>query len=98
LRWFHQVGNEEVLSRSSVLPIKIIIGSKRLWLFGDLSMMTDDRLPLHLLDWKAKHGKRSRGRPRKDLNDVYDEDAEEKLSRTGNTVDNMKDMAADLKR
>ena len=60
--------------------------------------MTDDRLPYYLLDWKIKHGKRSRGRPRKDLNDVYIEDAEEKLNRTGITVDNMKDMAADRKR
>jgi hypothetical protein len=60
--------------------------------------MTDDRLPYYLLDWKPKHGKRSRGRPRKDLNDVYCEDAEEKMNRTGITVDIMKNLAADRKR
>ena len=98
VRWFHRVRNEEVLKRASVLPIKQIIGSKRLRWFGHVSRMPEDRLPYYLLDWKPKHGKRSRGRPRKHLNDVYIDDAEEKLNRTGITVDNLKGMAADRKR
>ena len=77
VRWFHRVRNEEVLNRASVLPIKQIIGSKRLRWFGHVSRMADDRLPYYLLDWKPKHRKQSRGRPRKDLNDVYIEDAVE---------------------
>jgi hypothetical protein len=80
------------------MPIKETIGSERLRWFGHVSSMTDDRLPYYLLDWKPRHGKRSRRRPRKDLNDFYIEDAEEKLNRTGMTVDNMKEMAADRKR
>ena len=46
---------------------------------------------------EAKHGKRSKGRPRKNLHDVYVEDAEEKLDRSGVTVDNIEGMAADHK-
>ena len=67
VRWFHRVRNEEVLNRASVLPIKQIIGSKRLQWFGHVSRMTDDPLPYYLLDWKPKHRKRSRGRPRKNI-------------------------------
>jgi hypothetical protein len=87
-----------LLNRALVLPIKQINGSKRLRWFGHVSTKTNDRLPYYLLDWKPEHGKRSRGRTRKDLNDVYIEVAEEKLNRIGITVDNMKDMAADRKR
>ena len=98
MRWFHRVRNEEVLNRASIQPIKQLIGSKRLRWFGHVSRMPEDRLPYYLLDWKPKHGRRSRGRPRKHLNDVYIEDIEERLNRSGITVENMKDMATDRKR
>jgi hypothetical protein len=42
--------------------------------------MSEDGLPYYPLNWKPKHGKRSRGRH---LNDImYIEDAEEKLKRS----------------
>ena len=48
-----------------------------------------------LLDWKPKHGKRSRGRPRKRLNDVYIEDAELRMNHSGITIDRMTSTASD---
>ena len=59
--------------------------------------MPENRLPNYPLDWKPKHGKRSRGRPRKTLNDVYIEDAEKRLDRSGLSIDCMKLLAADRK-
>ena len=59
--------------------------------------MPEDRLPNYLLEWKPKHGKRSRGRPRKSLNDVFIEDAEQRLDRNGLTIDCMRRLAADRK-
>ena len=87
-----------MLNRASIQCIKQLIGSKRLRWFGHVSRLPEDRLPYYQLDWKPKHGKRSRGRPRKHLNDVYIEDTEERLNRSGITVENMKDMATDRKR
>ena len=59
--------------------------------------MPEDQLPNYLLEWKPKHGKRSRGRPRKSLNDVFIEDAEQRLDRNGLTIDCFKRLAADRK-
>ena len=59
--------------------------------------MPEDRLPYYLLEWKSKHGKRSRGRPRKSLNDVFIEDAEQRLDRNGLTIDCMRRLAAHRK-
>ena len=59
--------------------------------------MPEDRLLYYLLEWKSKHGKRSRGRPRKSLNDVFIEDAEQRLDRNGLTIDCMRRLAADRK-
>jgi hypothetical protein len=59
--------------------------------------MPEDRLPKYLLYWKPKHGKRSRGWPRKSLNDVYIEDAEKRLDHNGLTIDCIKRLAADRK-
>ena len=97
MRWFHRVKNEEVLERASISALTDIIVTKRLRWFGHVSRMPEDRLPNYLLDWKPKHGKRSRGRPRKSLNDVYIEDAEKRLDRNGLTIDCIKRLAADRK-
>ena len=98
MRWFHRVRNDDVLERASICSLEDIIGSKRLRWFGHVSRMPEERLPLYLLDWKPKHGKRSRGRPRKSLNDVYIEDAENRMNRSGLTIDGMKSMASDRKK
>ena len=44
-----------------------------------VSRISEDQLPNYLLEWKPKHGKRSRlkRRPRKILNDVFIEDSEQ---------------------
>ena len=46
---------------------------------------------------EAQPWKRSRGKPRKILNDVYIEDAEKRLNVNGLSVDCMKWLAADRK-
>ena len=97
VRWFHRVKNEDVLERASISALTDIIVTKRLRWFGHVSRMPEDRLPNYLLDRKPKHGKRSRGRPRKSLNDVYIEDAEKRLDRNGLTIDCIKRLAADRK-
>jgi hypothetical protein len=97
VRWFHRVRNEEVLNRASELPIKQIIGSKRLRWFGHVSRMADDRLPYYLLDWKPKHRKRSRLEV--DQGKISMMFTLKMLwNRTGITVDNMKGIHADRKR
>ena len=97
VRWFHRVRNEDVLRRASITALTDIIATKRLRWFGHVSRMPEDRLPNYLLEWKPKHGKRSRGRPRKSLNDVFIEDAEQRLDRNGLTIDCMRRLAADRK-
>ena len=97
VRWFHRVRNEDVLERASISALTDIIATQRLRWFGHVSRMPEDRLPNYLLDWKPKHGKRSRGRPRTALNDVYIEDAEKRLNLSGLSIDCMKLLAADRK-
>ena len=83
--------------QSTIISLADIIGSKRLRWFGHVSRMPEQRLPVYLLDWKPKHGKRSRGRPRKSLNDAFIEDAEKRMNRSGLTIDGMKSLASDRK-
>ena len=97
VRWFHRKRNEEVLERAAISTLADIVTTKRLRWFGHVSRMPEDRLPKYLLHWKPKHGKRSRGRPRKSLNDVYVEDAECRLERSGLTIDSMMELAANRK-
>ena len=97
VRWFHRKRNEEVLEKASISALADIVTTKCLRWFGHVSRMPEDRLPRYLLDWKPKHGKRSRGRPRKSLNDVYVDDAENRLGYAGITIDSMKELAADRK-
>ena len=50
----------DVLRRASITALTDIITTKRLRWFGHVSRMLEDRLPNYLLEWKPKHGKRSR--------------------------------------
>ena len=97
MRWFHRKRNEEVLEKAAISTLADIVTTQRLRWFGHVSRMPEDRLPKYLLDWTPKHGKRSRGRPRKSLNDVYIEDAERRLDCSNLTIDNMKELAANRK-
>ena len=97
--WFHRLRNEDVLRRASIsAPADmILIATKRLHWFGHVSRMPKDRLPNYLLEWKPKHGRRSRGRPRKSLKHVFIEDAEQRLDLNELTIDCMRRLAADRK-
>ena len=75
IKWYHKVKNEDVLSRASMHNIDVFISALRLRWYGHVVRMPEHRLPKYLLDWKPKHGKRSRGRPRKTWMDCVREDA-----------------------
>ena len=69
----------------------------RLRWYGHVIRMPDKRLPKYLISWTPRHGKRSRGRPRKSWLNCVKEDA---ASFTGNakiTLPNMENMALDRK-
>ena len=59
------------------LPLRRASITKRLRWFGHVSRMPEHRLPNYLLEWKPKHGKRSRGRPRKSLDYIFIENDEQ---------------------
>ena len=79
------------------LPFPGLAKPFRLWTtelnFSSHENIGVDRLPQYLLDCKPKHGKRSRDRPRKRLNDVYIEDAELRMNHS--LIDRMMSMATD---
>ena len=64
VRYFHHVTNEEILRRTSLLRIRMMIGIRRLRWYGHVVRMPDGRLQKYLLDWQPRHGKRSAGAQR----------------------------------
>ena len=81
LRWilrikrYHRTRNADVLERARINPIETYVGANRLRWFGHVSRMPDTRMPKYLLKWTPTHGKRSRGRPRKNWMNCVLEDA-----------------------
>ena len=69
------MSNAEVLNRAKIKPVDVFIRAARLRWFGHVVRMPDDRIPKYLLDWVPRHGKRSRGRPRKSWKSCVLEDA-----------------------
>ena len=65
IRWLNRFRNTEVLECAKINPVETYIGANRLCWFGQFTRMPDTRLPKHLLNWTPAHGRRSRGRPRK---------------------------------
>ena len=65
----------DVLERARINPIETFVGANRLRWFGHVSRMPETRTPKYLLDWKPAHGKRSRGRPRRNWHQCVLEDA-----------------------
>ena len=75
IRWNYFVSNAEVLKRANIALVDVYIREARLrWLFH-LVRMPEERVPNYLLDWIPMHGKRSRGRPRKNWLSCVLEDA-----------------------
>ena len=81
-----------VLEGASISALTDIVMTKWLHWFGHINRMPEDRLPNYLFDWKPKHGKSSRGKPRKSLNDVQIEDAEDRLNCNRLTIDCLKGL------
>ena len=73
IRWNYS--NAEVLKRANIAPVDVHIRAARLRWFGHVVRMPEERVPNYLLDWIPMHGKRSRGRPRKNWLSCVLEDA-----------------------
>ena len=69
------MSNAEVLKRANIAPVDVFIRAARLRWFGHVVRMPEERIPNYLLHWVPKHGKRSRGRPRKNWLSCVLEDA-----------------------
>ena len=75
IKWNYFVSNAEVLNRANIAPVDVFIRAARLRWFGHVVRMPEERIPNYLLHWIPKHGKRSRGRPRKNWLSCVLEDA-----------------------
>ena len=75
IKWNYFVSNAEVPRRANITPVDVFIRAARLRWFGHVMRMPEERIPNYLLHWVPKHGKRSRGRPRKNWLSCVLEDA-----------------------
>ena len=75
IKWNYFISNAEVLKRANINPIEVFVRASRLRWFGHVVRMPEERVPKYLLKWIPKHGKRSRGRPRKNWLSCVLEDA-----------------------
>ena len=75
IRWNYFVSNAEVRKRVNIAPVEVHIRAARLRCVGHVVRMPEERVPNYLLDWIPMHGKRSRGRPRKNWLSCVLEDA-----------------------
>ena len=97
IRWLDRVRNTEVLERAKINPVETYIGANRLRWFGHVTRMPDTRLPKYLLNWTPAHGRRSRGRPRKNWMKCLLEDAAAFTGNTDINLDGASEMASDRK-
>ena len=74
IKWYHMVKNDDVLLRASVHNIDVFTIALTLRWYGHVFRMPEHLLPIYLLDWKPKHGKRSCGTPRNSWMDFVRED------------------------
>ena len=75
IRWNYFVSNADALKRANIAPVDVHIRAARLRWFGHVVRMPEERLLNYLLDWIPMHGKRSRGRSRKNWLSCILEDA-----------------------
>ena len=97
LEVFHHTGNADVLERARINPIETYVGANRLRWFGHVFRMDSSRMPQYLLNWAPNHGKRSRGRPRKNWLNCVIEDVAAFSGFQNLVLDKVKEMAEDRK-
>ena len=78
-------------------PWSEIIAIYRLRWFGHVSRMPESRTPKYLLDWTPAHGRRSRGRPRRNWQKCVQEDAASFSGEADIQLDKAKELAKDRK-
>lgn len=93
IRWNYFVSNAEVLERAKIKPVETFISAARLRWFGHVVRMPKERVPNYLLEWKPTHGKRSRGRPRKNWRTCVLEDAASFMQLNSVTMEEIKQQA-----
>ena len=97
IKWFHHTKNVDVLERARINPIETYVGANRLRWFGHVSRMDSSRMPQYLLNWVPNHGKRSRGRPRKNWLNCVMEGAAAFTGFQNLVLDKVKEKAEDRK-
>jgi len=97
IKWFNRVKNVDVLNRARINSIETFIAAMRLRWYGHVVRMPDERLPKYLISWTPKHGKRSRGRPRRSWPNCVREDAALFTGIEDITTVTMNEMASDRK-
>ena len=75
IKWYDRVSNVRVLKKAGIGAVEGYISSNRLRWFGHVSRMPEHRIPKIMMNWVPRHGKRSRGRPRKTWMQCVQEDA-----------------------
>ena len=74
--WKDKITNEEVRRRTGMDKLEDIIRRKRLHWLGHLHRMQQNRIPKQVLQW-SPHGKKKRGRPRKNWKATVNKDLED---------------------
>ncbi|MCP4473446.1 MAG: reverse transcriptase family protein [Gammaproteobacteria bacterium] len=95
IKWYYHVSNKEVLRRANINPIEVFIRASRLRWFGHVVRMSEERIPRYLLKWMPKHGKRSRGKLRKNWLTCVLEDASIFTGVNNITLDRAEQLASD---
>ena len=90
IKWYHKIRNEIVLMRAEIMNIEVYVSAMRLSWYGHVVRMPQEELPNYLVEWVPKHGKRSRGRPRKSWINLVRKDLS---SFADLTLDKMSEMA-----
>uniref|UniRef100_A0A7I4Y4K8 DUF3018 family protein n=1 Tax=Haemonchus contortus TaxID=6289 RepID=A0A7I4Y4K8_HAECO len=66
--------NEEVLRRSGMNSLHVIVARRRLRLVGHVLRMSQQRIPRMAMYWTPKRANRGRGRPRNTWRKTFDND------------------------
>ena len=74
--WKDKITNEEVRRRTGMDKLEDIIRRKRLQWLGHVHRMQQNRIPKQVLQWNP-HGKKKRGRPRKNWKATVNKDLED---------------------